>query len=101
MKMTRKTNELDSEKKDDMVDESAKVDLEAGLTSPFNSLEGYTQGSDVPIYRDDPRFRELLLHFQNAEWEQCLGKIHELLSLYPEDAHLLNFKQDVELRLRQ
>lgn len=62
-------------------------------------MKSHSQDTAPLLYRSDPNFRELLQDFQNAEWEKCLQKISELLVLYPEDGYLLNFKQDVEIRV--
>lgn len=57
--------------------------------------------SNPPVYHDVPEFQDLLRHFQNAEWEECLKNINQLLGKYPGDEFLSMFKQDVEIRLKQ
>ncbi len=51
-------------------------------------------------YKNDPRFQQLLEHFQYAEWEVCLRQLNDFLARYPEDEDLLAFKQDVEVRIQ-
>ncbi len=67
---------------------------------PFIALDNYGQEVIKPIFQNDTAYRELLAHFQNARWEECLKIIDGLLAAHPQDAHLLAFKQDVEVRLR-
>jgi tetratricopeptide (TPR) repeat protein len=48
--------------------------------------------------RGEPIYQELLQHFQNAEWDQCLSDIERLLQIHPDDEELGAFKHDVEIR---
>ena len=73
---------------------------EQAIIPPFSFLESYDQGLNKPAYQDDPNYRELLLSFQNAQWDECLEKIDQILTIHPKDTHLLAFKQDVEVRLK-
>jgi tetratricopeptide (TPR) repeat protein len=81
--------------------ESANADPnEQPIIPPFSFLESYDQGLNKPAYQNDPHYRELLLSFQNAQWDACLEKIDQLLIIHPKDTYLLAFKQDVEVRLK-
>ncbi len=77
----------------------ANVNLAETETSRSTSRKEPVQEKSVLAYQDDPKFRELLERFQTAEWEECLKKVNQLLSEFPEDKFLVEFKQDVEIRL--
>jgi tetratricopeptide (TPR) repeat protein len=91
--------QFDPEQENQPSAESVDADSVTGAVQSFNSNETTGLETDAPIYRNDPNFQMLLVSFQNAEWENCLEKLSQLLSAYPEDKSLLAFKQDVELRI--
>lgn len=93
--------EFDPKQEEQPSAKSAQGDLDAEAVSSFNSMEGYDQDLNTLAYRNNPNFQDILLHFQSAEWEECLEKVNQFLLNYPEDKFLLAFKQDVEVRLKQ
>ena len=46
----------------------------------------------------EPLYKELLQHYQNADWENCARLISQLLNKYPGDESLLEFQREVSVR---
>ena len=46
----------------------------------------------------DPAYQELLIHYQNADWEQCSLLIERLLLSYPDKQILLDFEADIDVQ---
>ena len=82
-------------------EKSANEKLEEQVIPPFNFLESYGQEINRPVYQNDPDYKELLVCFQNGQWDESLKKIDQFLTIYPKDTHLLAFKRDVEVRIKQ
>ncbi len=49
-------------------------------------------------YNDDPLYKELLLSFQNADWEACFSAVDRLLAKYPKEASLLAFRDEINVK---
>ena len=43
-------------------------------------------------------YQQLLIHYQNAEWDQCSQLIDHLLEKYPNKQLLLDFKADIDVQ---
>jgi tetratricopeptide (TPR) repeat protein len=50
-----------------------------------------------PYMRDD-LFKELMTHYQNADWEASLDAIERLSKLYPGESSLDDFREDILMR---
>lgn len=50
-----------------------------------------------PYMRDD-LFKELMTHYQNADWEASLDAIDRLSKLYPGESSLDDFREDILMR---
>lgn len=54
---------------------------------------------DNPGLVTDQEYQELLIHYQNAEWDRCRQLIDSLLERYPNQQVLLDFKADIDVQL--
>ena len=50
-------------------------------------------------YAADPNYKDLLKHYQNADWDAGLDVITSLLKVYPEDPGLLEFEHEIQMRV--
>lgn len=73
-------------KKKKQIDQS--VTKEERILPPY---EGNIQG--------DPSYQELLVKYQQANWQECDALLVALLKRYPGDPELLEFKNEFELRI--
>lgn len=97
-KKKKEATEIDSKEKAPPRGKSMRADTDSGAGVHLQN----TEEESIPLtYQKDPNYKDLLLHFQYAEWEKCLDNIDHLLGVYPEDRFLTTFKQDVEVRLAQ
>lgn len=55
--------------------------------------------TEKKAYIYDPLYQEVLSHYQEGEWDQGVKKIKELLDRYPNSDDLLEFKNEVHIRL--
>ena len=74
----------------------AKVPEETSVVQPA-LRDGKVAGN--PDLATDRDYQELLIHYQNAEWDQCRQLIHSLLERYPDQQVLLDFKADIDVQL--
>ncbi len=44
------------------------------------------------------KYQQLLIHYQNAEWDECNQLIDDLLEQYPDKQVLLDFKADIDVQ---
>jgi tetratricopeptide (TPR) repeat protein len=49
--------------------------------------------------KTDPKYQELLVSYQNGQWDHCRKLIHEMLLVYPGQQHLLEFRSDIETQV--
>lgn len=49
-------------------------------------------------YAKDSEYLDLLKYYQNADWEDALNVLKSLLAKYPEDAALLEFQHEIQMR---
>lgn len=69
-----------------------------GSNSSFEGNNASNKG-ETPALNSDPEYQRLLIAYQHAEWDECNRIVNTLLHKYPEDAHLLQFKEDIEIQL--
>lgn len=62
------------------------------VSKPMNNISR-------PYMRDD-LFKELMTHYQNADWESSLDSIERLTKLYPGESSLEDFREDILMRSR-
>ncbi|NIW43596.1 MAG: tetratricopeptide repeat protein [Gammaproteobacteria bacterium] len=78
--MTDETN------KDIEIEDSEEVELPIEETRPLP-------------YAKDQLYLDLLKHYQNADWEPALGVLNKMLEEYPDDMALLEFQNEIQMRL--
>jgi len=70
---------------------------DARVNPPLNiSSERFREDAQLGAEVD---YQELLIHYQNADWEQCGVLIDRLLLSYPDKQILLDFKADIDVQL--
>ena len=70
--------------------------IEAGENDP---VEVPNEGTRPLPYAKDPEYLDLLKQYQNADWEKALNVLNSLLAKYPEDAALMEFQHEIQMRL--
>jgi tetratricopeptide (TPR) repeat protein len=73
--------ELNSES---IMDQSGPADITGNIAG--SSLKG------------EPAYLELLIRYQNAEWNECENLLGELLNKYPDDPVLVEIREDIRVK---
>ena len=50
-------------------------------------------------YAKDPLYKDLLKHYQNADWDAGLDVLKSMLKEYPNDPGLLEFEHEIQMRV--
>ena len=67
-------------------------EIESGdMTENIAAVDGDLSG--------DASYQELLEYYQNAEWNQCIPLLDELISRYPDKPFLQELRADVDMKL--
>lgn len=66
------------------------------MMEPVSSMDE-EQSRPLP-YAQDPDYKDLLHHYQNADWDASLAAVEKLLQTYPEEPGLLEFQHELQMR---
>ncbi len=66
-----------------------------GTQADANNSTGYTGDSSL---KSEPAYLELLVKYQNAEWNECASLLGELSEKYPGDPVLADFQEEIRLK---
>ena len=68
------------------------------INHPFNQLKT-DDALQEEIFQNDSVYQQLLVSYQNGEWDTCRTIAEALLQKYPGNETLLQFREDIEMQL--
>ena len=69
------------------------------IVNPSPDFPDSSSGDRSEYLAADPAYDELLIAYQNAEWERCNKILNALLEKYPGQSKLLDFRSDLDVQL--
>ncbi len=79
-----------------MTDENQNINLPPDSEPSYPDLPRRYAASQ--LLADEPAYKMLLSHYQNAEWDECLELLNELEKTFPEDPTLHEIQEDIAVK---